>query len=161
MKSEDLKEKLDDFIQLFGSSSDKVKKQVNYYSTVNIATELIRMENISNAKPYRVIISEYFDLIRSADLSNEPQNQVDLYKLYKSHVSRAGVYLMHEKGFKHKNSNLYKFIVLGILLDAFVYFNFKDTLPIYFPIFSLTLLCLGLFKTKKVIADKKAFGRGY
>jgi hypothetical protein len=62
MKSEDLKEKLDDFIQLFGSSSDKVKKQVNYYSTVNIATELIRMENISNAKPYRVIISEYFDL---------------------------------------------------------------------------------------------------
>ena len=82
-------------------------------------------------------------------------------ELYKKYIDEPGQFLIFERDFRHKGTNKIKYITFGIVLDFLAYYFFKSRFPFYFPVFSLIFIFLGIRRTKKMIADKKAFGRGY
>jgi hypothetical protein len=158
MSNETLKEKLNEFIKLFESESEEIKGNVNYNSTLNITNQLLKFHNNKESEKYKTLIVEYIDELKTTDLPTGKMTQLELYNKY---ILKTGNYLVHERDFRHKGTNKIKYITLGIVLDFLVYYFFKSKLPFYFPIFTLIFTFLGIRRTKKMIADKKAFGRGY
>ncbi|GAA4281918.1 hypothetical protein [Gaetbulibacter aestuarii] len=158
MDNETLKEKLNEFIKLFESESDEIKGQVNYNSTLNITNQLLKFHHNKEAEKYKTLIVEYIDELKTTDFPTGTKTQMELYKKY---IFKTGQYLINERDFRHKGTNKMKYISFGIVLDFLVYYFVKSKLPFYFPIFTLIFTFLGIRKTKKMVADKKAFGRGY
>ncbi|WP_223549790.1 hypothetical protein [Aestuariivivens sp. NBU2969] len=158
MSNEALKEKLEEFIKLFESESDEVKRQVNFNSTLNIGNQLLKFHHNRESEKYKALIGEYIDELKTTDL---PTGKITQLELYNKYILKAGRYLIYERDFRHKGSNKIKYIVFGIVLDFLIYYFFKSKLSFYLPIFTLIFAFLGNTRTKKMIANKKVFGRGY
>jgi predicted restriction endonuclease len=158
MNNETLKKKLEEFINLFESETEEIKGQVNYNSTLNITNQLLKFHHNKESEKYKVLIAEYIDELKTTDL---PTGKMTSLELYNKYILKTGNYLVHERDFRHKGTNKIKYIFVGIVLDVLVYYFFKSKLPFYLPIFILIFTFLGIRRTKKMITDKKAFGRGF
>ena len=158
MSNESLKEKLEEFIKLFETETEEVKGQVNYNSTLNIGTQLLKFHHNRESKKYKALIAEYIDKLKTTDL---PTGKIPQLELYNKYILKAGGYLIYERDFRHKGTNKIKYIIFGIVIDYLVYYFFKLKLPFYFPVFTLILTFLGNRRTKKMTANKKVFGREY
>jgi len=158
MSNETLKEKLKEFINLFESETEEIKGQVNYNSTLNIGNQLLKFHHNREAEKYKTLIVEYIDELKTTDLPTGTKTQLELYSKY---ISKTGRYLIYERDFSHKGTNTLTYITFGIVLDILVYYFFKSKLPFYLPILTLIFIFIGNSRTKKVIANKKVFGRGY
>ncbi|MAB49523.1 MAG: hypothetical protein CMC05_12930 [Flavobacteriaceae bacterium] len=158
MSNETLKEKLEEFINIFESETEEIKGHVNYNSTLNIGNQLLKFHHNREAEKYKTLIVEYIDKLKTTDLPTGTKTQLELYNKY---ILKTGKYLIHERDFRHKGTNKLKYIAFGIILDFLVYYFFKSKLPFYFPIFTLIFTFLGTRRTKKMIAGKKVFARGY
>ncbi|WP_242131170.1 hypothetical protein [Aestuariivivens marinum] len=158
MSNESLKEKLEEFIKLFETETEEVKGQVNYNSTLNIGNQLLKFHYNRESEKYKALIAEYIDKLKTTDL---PTGKITQLELYNKYILKAGRYLIYERDFRHVGTNKIKYIIFGIFLDFLIYYFFKLKLPFYLPVFTLIFTFLGNRRTKKMIANKKAFGRGY
>ena len=158
MSNETLKEKLDEFIKLYESETEEIKGNVNYNSTLNITNQLLKFHNNKESEKYKTLIVEYIDELKTTNLPTGTRTQLELYNKY---ILKTGQYLIYERGFRHKGTNKIKYITLGIVLDVLIYYFFKSKLPFYLPIFTLIFTFLGIRRMKKMVTDRKAFGRGF
>ena len=158
MSNETLREKLEEFINLFESQTEEIKGQVNYNSTLNITNQLLKFHHNKESEKYKVLIADYIDELKTTDL---PTGKIIALELYNKYILKTGQYLTHERDFRHKGTNKIKYIGFGIVIDVLVYYFFNSKLPFYLPIFTLIFTFLGIRRTKKMISDGKAFGLGY
>lgn len=79
MSNETLKEKLEEFINLFESETEEIKGQVNYNSTLNITNQLLKFHYNKESEKYKVLIAEYIDELKTTDLPTGKMIQLELY----------------------------------------------------------------------------------
>lgn len=68
MNNETLKEKLEEFINLFEHETEEIKEQVNYNSTLNIMNELLKFHHNKESEKYKSLMVEYIDVLKVTDL---------------------------------------------------------------------------------------------
>ncbi|UKM66628.1 hypothetical protein GSB9_03218 [Flavobacteriaceae bacterium GSB9] len=158
MKNEVLKEKLEEFINLFESETEEIKKQIHFNSTLNIINQLLKFHNNKESEKYKSLMADYIDELKVTDLPTGKKTSLDLYGKY---VLKSGQFLTIERDFRNNNGNLIKYLGFGIVLDLLVYYFLNSRLPFYLPIFTLIFTILGVRKKKKMITDKKSFGIGF
>jgi len=158
MNNEILKEKLEEFINLFESETEEVKKQIHYNSTLNITNQLLKFHNNKESEQYKAIMAEYIDELKVTDLPTGKKTSLELYNKY---ILKCGQFLIYERDFRNNGGNIIKYVGFGIVLDCLVYYFFNSKLPFYLPIFTPIFLILGFRKKKKMITDKKSFGIGF
>ncbi len=158
MSNETLKEKLEEFINLFESETEEIKKQIHYNSTLNITNQLLKFHNNKESEKYKTLMADYIDELKVTDLPTGKKTSLDFYGKY---VLKSGQFLTTERDFRNNNGNLIKYVGFGIVLDFLVYYFLNSKLPFYLPIFTLIFTILGFRKKKKMITDKKSFGIGF
>jgi len=158
MENEVLKEKLEEFINLFESETEEIKKQIHYNSTLNITNQLLKFHNNKESEKFKTLMVDYFEELKVTDLPTGKKTSLELYHKY---ILKSGQFLIYERDFRHNNGNLIKYVGFGIVLDFFIYYFFNTNLPFYLPIFTLIFTIMGFRKKKKMITNKKSFGIGF
>jgi len=87
MSNETLKEKLEQFINLYESETEEIKEQVNYNSTLNITNQLLKFHHNKESEKYKVLIAEYIDELKTTDL---PTGKIPALELYKKYIQEPG-----------------------------------------------------------------------
>ena len=140
MKNEVLKEKLEEFINLFESETEEIKKQIHYNSTLNIINQLLKFHNNKESEQYKTLMTEYVDELKVTDLPTGKRTSLDLYHKY---ILKCGRFLIYERDFRNNDGNVIKYVGFGIVLDFLIYYLFNSKLPFYLPIFTPIFTILG------------------
>ena len=157
MIDEILKNKKLEFRTEFESETTKIKKQLHYFSVINMIDAILTIKNKRVSKPYKENICNYIDTVINIDLPIDKLTSLELFNRYLFSTSK---YLMYKSDFT-SNTDFQRTIIFGILIDLIFSWILITNLGFYFPIFSIILTYKGYKKKKKNIKDKKYFNVNY
>ncbi|MEM7185640.1 MAG: hypothetical protein AAF466_03185 [Bacteroidota bacterium] len=158
MTRELLKSLLEDFVERFETATEAHKRSVHYQSTLNITRQLLIMYHNKKAEENRQLMIQYFQEIEKIQL---PIGRLESLNLFEDYLMKTGQFLIYERGFAFVQGSNTINIVVGLILDAVLFYFMKDHVPIYVPIVTMVLLIYAKFRKRALIKGQKCFGLEY
>ncbi|MDA9970483.1 hypothetical protein N9E56_01470 [Flavobacteriaceae bacterium] len=146
--NEILKNKLNNFTRILENKNESERKLYHYRSVLNLVNGLLLVGH-KNSLSLKKLMIEYF---KSLEELNYLMDQTNSLQFYKNYLLPVGQYLAEARGFRSK-SDIFKYIILGLVIDFSVFFIFEFKL---FG-FTLVLFLIGYNKLRRKKKSNKFF----